>query len=116
MEPDACQARLGLATYTASIDYRDAIAMAPAGTVRLRRPSSRNWTNAPRLPISTNSAENLQMSSLPPDLQKLLDEINSADRDGVALAATSSEEQFFWQPDRGEGRRGWSIAQCLDHL
>lgn len=53
------------------------------------------------------------MSSLPPDLQSLLDQVEAADREGAALAAAVTDEQFHWQPLEG---RGWSIAQCLDHL
>jgi hypothetical protein len=53
------------------------------------------------------------MSILPPDLQSLLDQIDAADRAGAALAASATDEQFQWRPLDG---RGWSIAQCLDHL
>jgi hypothetical protein len=53
------------------------------------------------------------MTTLPPDLQDLLDQIDAADRAGAALAAGVTDEQFLWRPLEG---RGWSIAQCLDHL
>lgn len=53
------------------------------------------------------------MGSLPPDLRRLLDEIDAADRAGVAIAAATTDPQFYWHPRDG---RGWSIAQCLDHL
>ena len=53
------------------------------------------------------------MTTLPPDLQDLLDQIDASDRTGAALAAGVTDEQFHWRPL--EGRR-WSIAQCLDHL
>jgi hypothetical protein len=50
---------------------------------------------------------------LPPELQRILDDIDDADRRGAAIAASCSDEQFYWRPLDGEG---WSIAQCLDHL
>ena len=50
---------------------------------------------------------------LPPELQRVLDDIDDADRRGAAIAAACSDEQFYWRPLDGEG---WSIAQCLDHL
>jgi DinB superfamily len=50
---------------------------------------------------------------LPTELQRVLDDIDDADRRGVAIAASCSDEQFYWRPLDGEG---WSIAQCLDHL
>lgn len=53
------------------------------------------------------------MNSLPPDLRKLWDDMDIADRAAEALAARLSDEEFFWQPE--EGRR-WSVALCLDHL
>jgi len=56
---------------------------------------------------------NTIMSRLPPDLQSLRDQIDAADRAGAALAASVTEEQFHWRPFDG---RGWSIAQCLEHL
>ena len=52
------------------------------------------------------------MDTLPPDLQKLRDDMDAADRAAEALSARLTDEQFFWQP--GEGRR-WSVALCLDH-
>jgi DinB family protein len=51
--------------------------------------------------------------ALPPELQRLLDDIDDADRRGAAIAASCSDEQFYWRPQNGDG---WSIAQCLDHL
>ena len=53
------------------------------------------------------------MATLPPDLQKVLDDIDAADRAGDALVAGLSDAQLHWQPDGG---RGWSVAQCLEHL
>ena len=50
---------------------------------------------------------------LPPELQRVLADIDDADRRGPAIAASCSDEQFYWRPLDGEG---WSIAQCLDHL
>ena len=56
--------------------------------------------------------ENSRMT-LPPDLQRILHDIDQADRAGVVLADSCTDEQFYWRPRSGEG---WSIAQCLDHL
>ena len=53
------------------------------------------------------------MNALPPDLQRLADDLEAADRTAEALAARLPGDEFFWQPD--EGRR-WSVALCLDHL
>jgi hypothetical protein len=53
------------------------------------------------------------MTSLPPDLQQTLDEIDAADRAGDVIAATCTDEQFHWRPRQG---KGWSVGQCLDHL
>ena len=50
---------------------------------------------------------------LPPELERLLDDIDEADRRGAAIAASCSDEQFYWRSQNGDG---WSIAQCLDHL
>ena len=52
-------------------------------------------------------------SSLPPDLQQILDGIDAADRAGAEIAARVTDEEFHWKPDGG---RRWSIAECLDHL
>lgn len=51
--------------------------------------------------------------SLRSDLQQVIDEVDAADRAADGIAAPLSEAQFHWQPDGG---RGWSVAQCLDHL
>ncbi len=51
--------------------------------------------------------------ALPPEFQRMLDDIDEADRRGAAIAASCSDEQFYWRPQNGDG---WSIAQCLDHL
>jgi hypothetical protein len=51
--------------------------------------------------------------ALPAELQRLLEDIDDADRRGAAIAASCSDEQFYWRPQNGAG---WSIAQCLDHL
>jgi DinB family protein len=51
--------------------------------------------------------------TLSPELQHVLDEINDADRRGIEIAASCTDEQFYWCPRAGQG---WSIAQCLDHL
>jgi hypothetical protein len=52
------------------------------------------------------------MTSLPDDLQKLLDAMNAADDAADALASRVTDGEFFWQPADG----CWSIALCLDHL
>lgn len=52
-------------------------------------------------------------SSLPPDLQQILDAIDATDRAGADIAARVTDDEFQWKPD--DGRR-WSIAECLDHL
>jgi hypothetical protein len=51
--------------------------------------------------------------TLRPDLRRLIDDTEEADRRADAIAAGLTDEQFHWQPDEG---RGWSVAQCLDHL
>ena len=53
------------------------------------------------------------MAQLPADIQKVLGEIDDAERVAEGLVMDLSDEQFHWQPDQG---RGWSIAQCLEHL
>ena len=53
------------------------------------------------------------MTTLPPDLQQVLDAVNAADRAAETIAAACTDEQFHWHPRDGEG---WSVAQCLDHL
>jgi hypothetical protein len=50
---------------------------------------------------------------LPPDLQRLREAMDAADRAADAIAGRLTDEEFFWRPD--EGRR-WSVALCLDHL
>jgi hypothetical protein len=52
-------------------------------------------------------------TTLRPDLQQLLDEIDAIDREAEILLSRVSDEQFFWQPNEG---RSWSMAQCFDHL
>jgi hypothetical protein len=49
---------------------------------------------------------------MPPELQKLLDELDAADRDAKAVADGLSEQQGTWRPSPG----AWSVAECLDHL
>lgn len=53
------------------------------------------------------------MTQVPPDIQRILDEIDAADRAAEALVAGLSDAQLHWQPDGG---KRWSIAQCLQHL
>lgn len=47
-----------------------------------------------------------------PELQAMLDQLDTIRREGEAIASGLTDSQFNWQP--GEGR--WSIAQCLNHL
>ena len=53
------------------------------------------------------------MMPLPPELQRILDDINAADRAADGIAAACTDEQFHWRPREGQG---WSIGECLDHL
>ena len=65
-----------------------------------------------RRPSRKRTLSHNTFMALPPELQRLLDDIEAADRRGPAIAASCSDEQFYWRPHDG----GWSIAQCLDHL
>ena len=49
---------------------------------------------------------------MPPELQKLLDELDAADRDAKAVADGLAGPQGTWRPSPG----AWSVAECLDHL
>ena len=49
---------------------------------------------------------------MPPELQKLLNDLDAADRDANAVSAGLSEQQGTWRPTPG----AWSIAECLDHV
>jgi DinB superfamily len=51
--------------------------------------------------------------TLPQDIQRVIDQLDEADRHADALVANLSDAQFHWQPDAG---RRWSVAQCLEHL
>ena len=53
------------------------------------------------------------MPTLPDDVQKLIEDMNAADRVAEELSAGLSDEDFFWRPDGG---KRWSVALCLDHL
>ena len=53
------------------------------------------------------------MTSLPIDLQLILDDINAADSAADVIAAGCTDEQFHWRPREGQS---WSIGECLDHL
>lgn len=55
----------------------------------------------------------MTLTTLPADLQEIVDAIDAADREAEAIAAGLSDAQFFWRPDAG---RAWSVALCLDHL
>ena len=49
---------------------------------------------------------------MPPELQKLLDELDAVDRDAKAVADGLGEQQGTWRPSPA----AWSVAECLDHL
>jgi hypothetical protein len=49
---------------------------------------------------------------MPPELQRLLDELDAADRDARAVADGLGEQLGTWRPSPG----AWSVAECLDHL
>ena len=49
---------------------------------------------------------------MPPELQKLMDELDAADRDAKAVADGLDERQAAWRPSPD----AWSVAECLDHL
>ncbi len=51
--------------------------------------------------------------TLPDDVQRVIDQLDEADREADALVANLSDAQFHWQP---EGGRRWGVAQCLEHL
>lgn len=51
--------------------------------------------------------------SLPPDLQTIVDQIETIERRADEVSQGLTDGEFFWQPDGG---RRWSVAQCLDHL
>jgi hypothetical protein len=53
------------------------------------------------------------LTTLPVDLQQIIDAADAADREADDIAAGLSDAQFFWRPDAG---RAWSVALCLDHL
>lgn len=50
---------------------------------------------------------------LHPALQRLLTETDASEADARDLAQGLTDSQGNWQPLEG---RGWSVAQCLDHL
>ena len=51
--------------------------------------------------------------TLPDDVQRIIGQLDEADRTAEALVAPLSDQQFHWQPDGGTR---WSVAQCLEHL
>lgn len=50
--------------------------------------------------------------ALPPDLQRLEDELDAAERDALAVVSGLTEAQGAWRAEPGS----WSVAECLDHL
>src|SRR5713101_7654957 len=57
-------------------------------------------------------AANSNRTSLPPDLQAILDDLGRADADARRLIEGITSEQVNWQPRANS----WSVGQCLDHL
>ena len=51
--------------------------------------------------------------TLPDDVQRVIDQLDEADRRADAIPANLSDAQFHWQPDNS---RRWGVAQCLEHL
>ena len=52
-------------------------------------------------------------AAMPPDIQRILDDLDAADRTADVLTQPLTDEQFMWQPDAGTR---WSVGQCLEHL
>ena len=50
---------------------------------------------------------------LPADAQRIIDDLDQADRNADSLVANLTDGQFLWQPDGGSR---WSVALCLQHL
>jgi hypothetical protein len=51
-------------------------------------------------------------ATLPPDLQRLDDALQAAERDARALVDGLTEARGTWRVQAGS----WSVAECLDHL
>jgi hypothetical protein len=51
-------------------------------------------------------------ATLPPDLRRLEEALDAAERDARALVAGLTEAQGAWRAEPGS----WSVAECLDHL
>ena len=51
--------------------------------------------------------------ALPDDVQRVIEQLDEADRRADGITANLSDAQFHWQPDGGQR---WSVAQCLEHL
>jgi hypothetical protein len=52
-------------------------------------------------------------AALPEDVQRVIDQLDEADRVADRLTGSLTDQQFHWRPDGGTG---WSIGQCLEHL
>ena len=52
------------------------------------------------------------MGVSPPDIQKLEEQLDAAERDAQTLVIGLDEERGGWQ----DGSGSWSVAECLDHL
>jgi hypothetical protein len=69
-------------------------------------------SNQSSVSTHTPSAPTQAPSDVPSDLTVITEVLDAVDHDAGTLVADLDEAQFNWQPDG----RGWSIAQCLDHL
>jgi hypothetical protein len=61
------------------------------------------------MPIPAHLALTPEIDEFRRQFEKLADEAD-------LLASGVSDEQLTWQPAAAQGKRGWSIAQCIDHL
>ena len=52
------------------------------------------------------------MTSGYPEIQRIYDDLDAADRDARAVVAGLTEAQGTWRQSHGS----WSVAECLDHL
>jgi len=50
--------------------------------------------------------------AVPPELQRLEEQLYAAERDALDLAGGLTEELGRWRARPGS----WSVAECLDHL
>lgn len=53
---------------------------------------------------------------VPSDHQEIVEELSRLEGEVQALVAPLADEGLNRQPEDGRGGRGWSVAQCVDHL